>query len=279
MLTHGSRYNSAIYQTTSVPAYDIFAGSESLAQKNWPDLNLTGHAMNSSRAHSLQDLFDAARNETLTHLDNNDCLDAFGKTYQSTYSKLLLVNTAMRDNNSYTFVYTVGVFNPYEYLRDPHSSPYEWLCPSNWNTWDMECGSSYIPNVRNDIANDNWKVRDLVYKVDSCLAKKAPQYCKLQYSLPLTLVVIGCNIVKSVVLLYIWLGINKAPILTVGDAISSFLRRPDPHTQGYCLVSYKMVREWDEIQPKTSKPRVFLEERKRWGSAVSIARWISSILL
>ena len=234
--------------------------------------------MNSSKADSLQDLFDAARNGRLTHLDNNDCLGAFGKVFQSTYSKLLLVNEAMRDNNSYNLVTTVNVYNPPKYYRDPNSSPYDWLCPSA-KPWERKCGSSLLSNVRAEIANDNWRVRNLAYKVDSCLAKKAPQYCKLQYSLPLTLIVIGCNIVKSAVLLYIWLGIKKAPILTIGDAVASFLRRPDPHTQGYCLVGYKTVREWDEIQLKTSKPRVFLEQRKQWGSAVSIARWISSILL
>lgn len=44
------------------------------------------------------------------------------------------------------------------------------------------------------------------------------------------MVVIVFNIVKASVLLYMWLRIAEAPLLTIGDAIASFLRRPDPYT-------------------------------------------------
>ncbi|CAG8898638.1 unnamed protein product [Penicillium egyptiacum] len=274
------RYNSAIYETTAVSAYDIFAGSGSLAQKDWSDLQLTG-SKSLSKNNSLHGLFYAARNETLAQLHDTDCLNAFGKTYQSTYRKLLLVNADTAENNTYTLVGTQDVFNPYEALLDSNKGPYEWLCPSSW---DNHCDSSYLPIAHTLIADNNWTVEDrndggVFYKVDSCLAEEAPQYCKLQYSLPLTIIVIGFNIVKTTVLLYIWLGIPDAPILTIGDAVASFLHRPDPYTQSCCLLTNSKVKSHDQFLPEWRRPDAFIKRRRIWGSAVSARRWIFSIVL
>ncbi|KAJ5780256.1 hypothetical protein N7457_005416 [Penicillium paradoxum] len=273
-------YNSAIYQTTAVSAYDVFAGSGSLAEKDWPDLNLTGTDITPRKNHSLQGLFYAAQNgsKAVTPLSNNDCLNAFGKTYQSTYNKLLLINSAMENNNTYTFVDTQHVFNPLENEHGPDGGPYEWICTYAWKSENF-CTSSYIPLARDRIENGDWMVDDVPYKVDSCLAQKAPQYCKLQYSLPLTLIVVGFNVVKSAILLYMWLMIADTPLLTIGDAIASFLRRPDPHSQGYCLLTHREVKYWDSMLLKDSMPEVFPKRRRRWGSAVSNTRWTSSISL
>jgi hypothetical protein len=73
------------------------------------------------------------------------------------------------------------------------------------------------------------------FNIQLCLAKPAKQQCGLQYSPPSMIAVIVSNIVKTVILLYIWLGVTKVPILTIRDGIASFLRRSDIYSQGMCL--------------------------------------------
>jgi hypothetical protein len=99
------------------------------------------------------------------------------------------------------------------------------------------------------------------------------------------MVVIAFNIFKASVLLYMWIGISEAPLLTVGDAIASFLRRPDPYTRTGCLLSGAEVRRIHEFTPATVKtkllhgPKVFDAKRKHWGSAASGRRWAFSVIL
>jgi hypothetical protein len=153
---------------------------------------------------------------------------------------------------------------------------------------DHHCNSNYLSTIRSQIASNNWTVENGVssgnYKVDYCLAEKAPQYCKLQYSFLLTMTVIAFNIVKSIILLYMWIGIPDAPILTVGDAIASFLRRVDPYTQGGCLIAYHYVeyvhRVLGSLKNRTQHdPEPFCKEQRLWGSAVSSRRWRIIIIM
>ncbi|KAJ5154792.1 uncharacterized protein N7500_010231 [Penicillium coprophilum] len=279
LLTRYPRYNSAIYETTAASAYDIFAGSGSLTQQNSSDLLLKG-SDSPSKSRSLYDL-STARNDTVEYLNKTDCLNAFGKTYQSAYRKLLLVDTNITDNNTYTLVGTQDVFSPHETFFGGYPGPYEWLCPLSW---EETCSSSYLPIIQAKIANNTWTVQDRgpssgSHKVDSCLAEKAPQYCKLQYSLPLTIVVIAFNLVKTAVLLYMWLGMTDAPILTIGDAVASFLRCPDPYTQGCCLLTKSKVESSDQSQSKWRSLAPFAERHRTWSSAVSSRRWAFSIVL
>lgn len=168
----------------------------------------------------------------------------------------------------------------------PQADPYEWLCP---NDWSDDC-VAYLPTIQSQIKMDNWTVASTSssgggWKVDYCLAQKVRQFCKLQYSFPLTMVVITFNLVKAAILCYMWFGMREAPILTIGDAIASFLRRPDPYTKGGCLLlnreaksmlwySSRSIKKWP-----LHEPRKYVGKRRRWGSAVSPRRWVFSISL
>lgn len=99
------------------------------------------------------------------------------------------------------------------------------------------------------------------------------------------MVVIVLSIVKVSVLLYMWLGISEAPLLTIGDAIASFLRRPDPYTRTGSLLAGAEVRSVDRSTSATLKqkllqgPKIFGGKRERWGSAASVRRRTFSVIL
>ncbi|KXG52210.1 uncharacterized protein PGRI_084940 [Penicillium griseofulvum] len=232
---HGANtvlYNSAIYETTAVFAYDVFAGPGSLAHKNVTDLYMSGYVNHREKGDSLdsfQHLLHAATNGTLDRLQGTECLDAFAQIFQKTYSRLLIVTgDVVIANDSYEHVYTNPVFNPNEYVSSS-TGPYDWLCldfPRDPGT-RPDCNVNSIPKISTQIAKNNWTVTH--YKVDYCLAEKQQEHCKLQYSLPITIIVITFNIFKAGILFYMWFKIpdTDIPILTIGDAIASFLRQPD----------------------------------------------------
>jgi hypothetical protein len=277
------RYNSTIYATTAAVAYNVFAGPASLAEKSTPEVA----DMTSLVESSFQELYDAAKNGTLEHLDNNDCLDAFAQTYQTTYSNLWVVSNST--NDTYLLVYTNPVYDPAViHMAGGTPGPYDWLCPSG--LVGSNCDGQALSEVRSEIADNDWSVGDSSYQderynVQYCMAMRMPQYCKLQYSFPLTMVAIAFNLVKASILLYMWLGIPEAPILTIGDAIASFLRRPDSYTQSGCLFTGAEVRRMgrNASAPPNKEllhgPKLFENKRRRWAEAVSGGRWTFSVIL
>ncbi|KAL4889597.1 hypothetical protein BDV59DRAFT_210270, partial [Aspergillus ambiguus] len=277
-------YNSTIFSTTSATAYNIFLGQGSLAQKDLSDLHIDTDDFNIRT--SFEGLHASAQNGTLQHLDNTECVNSYAQTFQTTYNNLILVTDDVKGNDTYVFLTTQEVFNPFQHLMlaPPQADPYEWLCP---NDIYADC-STYIPTVRAQIAHDNWTVSDGSYeprtwKVRYCLAEKGRQHCKLQYSFPLIVLIIAFNSVKTCILCYMWLGIKDDPILTIGDAISSFLRRPDPYTQGRCLLTRgtaDLLHQLSSGLPQKlpiHQPDEYIPKRRLWGSAASRRRWIFGI--
>ncbi|KAJ5553974.1 hypothetical protein N7513_003933 [Penicillium frequentans] len=278
-------YNSAVYATTAASAYDIYAGPGSLAQKSLEELVIDYGYYTSTPDSSFKELYGAAKSGNLDRLDNYHCLNAFAQTYQTTYEKLWVVSDSTKGNNTYALIYTNPVFSPSGYGYGD-LGPYDWICPSSA---EYNCNSKALSAVRTDISQNAWTVgspggRER-FNVQYCMAMKKAQHCKLQYSFPLTMVVIVFNLIKASVLLYMWLGIPEAPILTIGDAIASFLRRSDSYTRNGCLLSGAEVRHMDRATSATLKkkplraPKIFDDKRRRWGSAASGRRWTFSVAL
>ncbi|KAJ9224610.1 hypothetical protein DTO021C3_722 [Paecilomyces variotii] len=130
--------------------------------------------------------------------------------------------------------------------------------------------------------------------VDHCLSQTTEQDCQLLFSLPICIAVILCNLTKIVCMFLTARDDRKEIFLTVGDAISSFLTRPDPTTEGRCLLSMKNISKgpwpWKsplspnkqtttvKYSPPSRIPDV-LPPRTRWIQAVSIWRWVVTITL
>lgn len=310
-------YNSAIFYQTAVPAYDIFAGPDSLDQLDWSEVHLSSPFDNSTLRASLNGIFRAAKNGSLEYLDSADCVTAFAQTYQTTYAKVLLV-TQDDPKGLYTFIGSNGVYHPGASKLDNlygAMSAYKWLCPANAREDDCSKSGSSVPyklakennwkvsTARSQDFWDNWSPDEYTYsdwlshdygtysaylsdssdvqsRVRYCLAQPAPQNCSLHYSVPLTVATVICNIVKTLVLLYIWLGIKEVPLLTIGDAIASFLRRQDPYSKGMCFpttgtavyIPATHSTPSSLHDPQFRRPVVFTKNRNRWGSAVS-SRW------
>ena len=271
-------YNSAIFYQTAVPAYNIFAGPDFLAQgipseaeRQYP---------NSTERDSFKRLVHAAQDGGLKRLDGPDCVTAFAQTYQTAYSNVVLVTEDDPGQGSYALVGSNSIYDPKSEYSSNGISAYPWLCSANVKMSDCEKEGSSV--TYNHAKKSNWTVNAQYRnaKVRYCLAEPAPQKCSLQYSVPLTLATVLCNVVKTCVLLYLWIGVKEAPILTVGDAIASFLCRQDPYSKGMCLPSDGTGIYIPPIHAVPHAlhyshfrhPVAFTDKRNRWGSAIS-SRW------
>lgn len=98
-----------------------------------------------------------------------------------------------------------------------------WICQDiNQDTCGTFC-STLIPNLKSN--SMNWA--PFGQRVDHCLVNRADQQCTLKFSLPIMAIVILMNVVKATMMCIVGLVLQAVPIVTLGDAIESFLAQPD----------------------------------------------------
>ena len=132
--------------------------------------------------------------------------------------------------------------------------------------------------------------------ITGCMTSDAEQHCQLYFSLPICIAVIACNIIKVLCMYMTAKTDRKAIFLTIGDALSSFLDKPDATTRGqYVLPAKDMtygLRSWPKRAlampfknnpanvsiPRDTSPQLF-PKRKRWIQAASWRRWAFTYIL
>lgn len=105
--------------------------------------------------------------------------------------------------------------------------------------------------------------------IQYCLGYPVEERCKLQFSLAIVIVVIVCNLMKTICMGIIVWKRDPEPLVTLGDAIASFLDRPDVTTEGNCIVRktpFETRRYWNLLASRWD-PRL-------WFQAASSRRWL-----
>lgn len=251
----GYSYNSTVFHTTPAYGYDVFVGYDSPEVKNLALLDTDGHA------YAFRRLWSKAQSQALDDLNASECHVAYDTTYQTKYGGMIMLSDDVETTTRYDWVTREEVYKPFG-----GKSPHTWMC-----TTGGSCAE--------DAANSNWTVEG--YRVHSYLSERVPQHGKLQYSLPLTITVIGANFVKAIVLRYMSFSKgDDAPLLTTGGAVASFLHKPDRFSVGRCLLSTKDVgASYYSMKQYLYKPLNYQGNRTKWYSAVQARDWLSFILL
>ena len=129
------------------------------------------------------------------------------------------------------------------------------------------------------------------YPVEYCLSRKLTEQCELHFSPAICLVVIVCNIIKVLCMSLTALSNRTDIFLTVGDAVASFLSRPDPSTERMGLVSrsnlFRGPQPWPSFRRDYLQLAVkdasrlpawaTLPPRQRWTRALPTSQWIVTI--
>ncbi|KAK2805543.1 hypothetical protein FQN50_006169 [Emmonsiellopsis sp. PD_5] len=189
----------------------------------------------------------------------------------------------------------------YACLRPAENSMREYLnneshwYDSSWAT-DMEiervgqqCGNN-ATSGRHGPEYTNPLVSTGTYTIDHCLSQTVEDRCQLIFSLPICLIVIICNMIKVGCMFLAANDDRKDIFLTIGDAMSSFLKKPDSTTAHRCYLSrtsvYRSPRprrrggfityDPPEHASPLVTPRIF-HGRKLWMQAVGVGRWALAI--
>ena len=72
-------------------------------------------------------------------------------------------------------------------------------------------------------------------EITGCKSEKVAEKCKVQFSLGIMIAVICCNLVKACCMVMAAVRSYEPTLVTLGDAIDSFLRSPDTTTMGICF--------------------------------------------
>ena len=251
-------WNSAVFSTLSSQDYVVVAASPDLSKiagLNWsapvPGMDNFEGTMN----YPLQSFRNAA---SWDKLDNEPCIKAYGQEFVSARGDLLLISSGMNASV------------PLEAVASSKDSlqPYSWIC--------SESGTCNINSVL--VQSANWTITtyaDATCLVQHCLSKPVEERCMVQFSVFIMIIVIGCNFLKaSCMLSTLWLQ-KSQPLVTLGDAIHSFLKSGDPTTENMCLAG----NGWFSSKIWEKGPIEGQGQRYRWFSSASRKRWLTCNVL
>ncbi|KAF2127575.1 hypothetical protein P153DRAFT_398181 [Dothidotthia symphoricarpi CBS 119687] len=235
-------YNSTVYASVSASVYNVFTVNEAFLDPL--ATNYTEIGANASKPDSYTNaMLKLYRSDSLERLNTSDCVGAYAQNYQTARRNVLLV--VSDSTKGFTSGATLD-FETNEYpITDPNDScpqPFQWICTGILNSDDCLGSScqSKISGIQSQVAE--WK--PFGKTIEYCMSEKIDQHCRLQYSVHLVIVVIIIGLLKTVAMLFISFRISDTPMMTIGDAVSSFLIRPDATTKGICLLNKSSLKDF-----------------------------------
>ncbi len=87
-----------------------------------------------------------------------------------------------------------------------------------------------------------------------------PQRCSYSGNSPIVAVVLVCNAIKLGIMLFVATRLKDNPLITVGDAVESFLNDNDKTTVGLCLITKK-----DVIRAVRSSKHWIIHDQDKYG--------------
>jgi hypothetical protein len=139
----------------------------------------------------------------------------------------------------------------------------------------VNIGESFYTNPL--LEHEPWRIYH--NNITKCWSEKIEEHCTINYSLQLAIIVIVFNFFKIVLFFGILFGVCDQPLITMGDAVSSFLELPDNTTEDLCLMSREDFSGRHSVWEHGHGPRFFVAKNMRWSKAASKERWIVCITL
>lgn len=277
-------YNSAVFSSQCTRWYSVFLTSSNFdgAMLNLAAPGATQNYTYPTSPDTTNAVQKYQKNQTaLEKLENEACLKVYTAPIISRYSDVFLVTTYSNSTNSLLFW---AVSKDLNLIIDGSSSAIKACLPSfsygcdlpvhtfanpqNWSIGDQQVFSPI--NGEGYTATETVSIPDGT-RLQYCLSNPVEEHCKLQFSLAIMVIVIISNVVKTVCMSVIAWKQDPEPLVTLGDAIASFLDRPDMTTAGNCIVEKTRFEESRSWSWHTSR---WDARRLRWFRAASPRRWV-----
>ncbi|CAH0046098.1 unnamed protein product [Clonostachys solani] len=301
-------YNSIFFVSTNTYLYDVWFAEESfLHGAAFGDIYFPGRRtpMNKTAIEGLQDR--VMNGDRYERLSNNDCIKEYAKdTVESRGDVILVVDPpenclTLQYNDAISDAASVHYYNPecgnitstslyaietstqnfQSSAGDYRTNRHYWICSQYayypMNDTDILSELCSHGAWKKQLDADPWMVKGA--KVNYCLSDKLPDKCRFKVAINLLYVVIAFNVAKIAIvdILIATKLINDDPIVTIGDAVASFIESPDPSTTGMCLWPAKNIKFH---KSSGELPAIIHQSTSnRWFHAVSVRRWVISSLI
>lgn len=159
------------------------------------------------------------------HLNSANWTEIYGEEHVSQYGNLYLGVDNVAFDASYDSSNTV--FSLPQYLpRTIRSSDFAGFNPPSAEGWAT---FQYLSNVSNSSL-------PTMIQMSQGYTTNSGRESSIQINLYFMIVVLVCNLLKIIVMVYTLMNHRSDPLVTLGDAAASFLERPEPLTEGKCTL-------------------------------------------
>ena len=212
-----------------------------------------------NRAINLQKLIAAKK---LERLENLECINQYAKEFQQRGRLFLVV-----DNSSLPAILSLDCGDNTRWVCCGASA---YLKDSSINDGNTPCEfTEGIDKIRLNVSK--WAPGTGEERIAYCLSEEMPSMCKIFASVDLAVVVIIFNSIKAAAMFAVAKWAEDSPLMTIGDAVASFVSKRDPFTKGMPPVSRDEVASWGKWELWASK---FEGERQPVYTAVGKRFWI-----
>ena len=245
-------YNSAVFSTLGANPYSAYGVSVELANAPIDDVN---------KKMADEHLIKYADFRSWEKLSNKDCIRGYGQSFVSSRDTLFLVTSGVNETEAIREVHYSGTISTTRLS-------YEWMCTNDGDHCNIEKLQEQA---------DDWEIGGYSppMTVQYCYSQRVEEHCSVQFSVVIMSIVIFANAIKSMCMLLTLWRQKQAPLVTLGDAIQSFLQLSDPATANQCLANKDDFRygKWSS-RARHWKPRRFF-----WFSGASKTRWLTCNIL
>ena len=210
-------------------------------------------------------------------LTPSECTKLYNTDYISSHRNRFLI-TNHRSNNTHNNT-LLDMIN----VRSEGISPSSWMCAyylAGEAQVYMESSFTCSPSnlTLNVTLGGPWRVMLTTgeeVEIGGCKSERTTEKCKVQFSLGIMIVVICCNLVKACCMVMAVVRSREPTLVTLGDAIDSFLRILDSTTVGICFADQEFIeREW--TRGWRTGPRQWKQKGvQRWFTSVRETWWIN----
>ena len=200
-----------------------------------------------------------------------ECAKRYTADFLSNRRNLFLITNHSSNTTNNNTILAMHIADPRLY------SPSNWICSHDLDPKSLICCDPDEPST-NLTRGLPWRVQlETVGEVEiaGCKSEITSEKCKVQFSLDIMIVVICCNLIKAGSMIMAVFRSREPTLVTLGDAVDSFLRTPDGTTVGMCFADQKFIkREW--TSGWRTGPRQWKQKGvQRWWTSVSKTMWIT----
>lgn len=268
-----NRFNATILSTISAKSYNIYTVSPGVLVKINDTVFVNQSVILESGISSLRNFFLHENikisideidylNSSLVRHTRDECMDLFGNAFVSDRDLLLL---EPKVSNSPGFITLNKIVDATKIKNCIHSS-YSWICGNRYSFNDYIDTNCVPCNVKLNKKKETWHPFRPDQDITHCYSSRTEESCRLEMVSQVAITVVIITFMKILFLILAAFGSNTSPLLTVGDAVDSFITKPDSSiTDMEFFQSGEAAYQW----AWTSSSKFWMPVRQRKWHALS----------